>query len=87
MSVLVSYIPTPEGWAAYQLALAEARLRDTSLLVVNVIVAGNAADVTAADEKDLDALRVALREEGIEHEVIQADRGRRRRHCRAAGGR
>ncbi|SOD74647.1 universal stress protein family protein [Jatrophihabitans sp. GAS493] len=71
MSVLVSYIPTPEGWAAYQLGLEEAKLRGTSLVVVNVRTGNNAASVTSADEKDLDDVRSGLVAEGIPHEIVQ----------------
>ncbi|SDJ09530.1 Nucleotide-binding universal stress protein, UspA family [Frankineae bacterium MT45] len=71
MSVLVSYIPTPEGWAAYQVGVAEAELRGASVVIVNVRTGNNAAAVTSADEKDLDAVRSDLAARGIAHEIVQ----------------
>ena len=35
MTVLVGYVPTPEGEAAFSAALAEARRRSEPLLVLN----------------------------------------------------
>ncbi len=60
MSVLVGYVPTPEGASALEQAIQQATLRSTSLLVVNVAIGSNYADVTFADEKDLDAVRARL---------------------------
>lgn len=71
MSVLLSYVPTPEGWAALDLAIKEAILRGTGIVVVNVALGSNFGDITFADEKDLDAVRARLDELGITNEVEQ----------------
>jgi nucleotide-binding universal stress UspA family protein len=71
MTVLVGYIPTAEGGAALQLAIREATLRGTSIEIVNVALHANFADVTFADEKDLDVVVERLDEAGITHHVTQ----------------
>lgn len=71
MTVLVSYIPTPEGWSALKLGSEEAVLRQCPIVIVNVAVGGNCAVPTFADEKDLDAVRAALDEAGLHHTVCQ----------------
>jgi nucleotide-binding universal stress UspA family protein len=71
MSVLVGYVPTSEGAVALREAAEQATLRSTSLVVVNVALGSNFADVTFADEKALDAVRARLTERGIEHVIKQ----------------
>jgi nucleotide-binding universal stress UspA family protein len=71
MSVLVAYVPTPEGVAALQQASEQATLRATSMIVVNVALGSNYADITFADEKDLDAVRSRLSDAGIENTIRQ----------------
>jgi nucleotide-binding universal stress UspA family protein len=71
VSVLVGYVPTPEGAVALQQAAEQATLRSTSLIVVNVALGSNFADVTFADEKELDAVRERLTQRGIEHVIKQ----------------
>jgi nucleotide-binding universal stress UspA family protein len=71
MTVLVGYVPTPEGGAALQQAAEQATLRSTSIMVVNVALGTNFADPTFADEKDLDAVRERLTARGLEHEIKQ----------------
>ncbi len=71
MSVLVGYVPTAEGAVALEQAIQQASLRSTSLLVVNVALGSDYADVTFADEKDLDAVRHRMTTAGISHEIKQ----------------
>lgn len=71
MSILVGYVPTPEGAAALEQAIEQARLRSTSVIVANVAIGTNFADVTFADEKDLDAVRESLTEAGVDFTVKQ----------------
>jgi nucleotide-binding universal stress UspA family protein len=71
MSVLVGYVPTPEGGAALREAAEQATLRSTSIVVVNVALGSNFADATFADEKDLDAVRERLTQRGLEHSIKQ----------------
>jgi nucleotide-binding universal stress UspA family protein len=76
MKVLVGFIKTPEGEAALEAAIAEARLRKATLVVVHSLVGGG------RDESQLpeytDALRrVAerLESEGVDHEIRELVRG------------
>ena len=71
MSILVGYVPTPEGAVALEAAIAQATLRSTSVVVVNVAVGTNFNDVTFADEKDLDAVADRLTEAGVAHVMKQ----------------
>ncbi len=73
MTILVSYVPTPPGFAALDNGIIEAKLRSVSLTVVNVTVGTNYADVTSADEKHLDAVTEALVRDGLAHEVVVID--------------
>jgi nucleotide-binding universal stress UspA family protein len=71
MTVVVGYVPTPEGGAALENGIAEATWRSSKLVVVNVALAGNYAEPTFADEKDLDAVRNRLQRSEIEYEINQ----------------
>jgi nucleotide-binding universal stress UspA family protein len=71
MTVLVSYVPTPEGWAALKLGTEQAVLRHCPIVILNVAVDGNYADPTFADEKDLDGVRAALEEAGVRNTLCQ----------------
>ncbi|WP_340538789.1 universal stress protein [Nocardioides sp. GXZ039] len=68
--VVVGYVPKPEGEAALNTAIEEARLRGAELIVVNSYRAeGN------RDEPDLSSVRTKLEDSGIAHEVRQLVRG------------
>ncbi|MDQ1733497.1 MAG: hypothetical protein QOK10_3656 [Pseudonocardiales bacterium] len=71
MTVLVSYVPSPEGFVALDAALDAARTTQRPLVVLNVAVGQNFADPTFADEKDLDAVRERIAASGIEPDVRQ----------------
>ncbi len=71
MTVLVSYVPSPEGFAALEAAISVAKTQNRRLCVLNVAVGSNFADPTFAEEKDLDAVRDRLAEENVEGEVRQ----------------
>ena len=70
--VVVGYIPTPEGIAAFERAKDEAVLGGSTLVVVNAGQSGNFAGSTFASPADIDAIDVELTGAGIAHEVIQA---------------
>ena len=75
--IVVGYVPKPEGEAALRLAAEEARLRGSSLVVVNsrrVRREGTAADAPT-DDADLDHISAQLAGAGVEHEVRQLVRG------------
>ncbi len=75
MSVVAGYLPTAGGSAAVNAAIAEARRRQTSLVVVNT---GDREDYSGpefATAQDLDALKDELSQAGLEHVVIQPTNG------------
>jgi nucleotide-binding universal stress UspA family protein len=76
-TIVVGYVPKPEGRAALRRAAEEARLRHARLVVVNSHRGGREFDSDDAveSEKDLEAIRTELRESGVEHEVRQLVRG------------
>ncbi len=71
-TVVVGYIPTPEGVAAFERAKAEALFLDASLVVVNTGQSGNFASTSFATPQDIDAIEAELTAAGIDHEVTQS---------------
>ncbi|HET7388067.1 MAG TPA: universal stress protein [Nocardioidaceae bacterium] len=76
-TIVVGYVPKPEGQAALRRAAEEARLRDARLVVVNSHRGGREFDRDDAldSEAQLEQVRTTLREAGVEHEVRQLVRG------------
>ena len=70
--VVVGYIPTPEGIAAFERAKDEVVIDGSTLVVVNTGQSGNFAASTFASPADIDAIDVELTGAGIAHEVIQS---------------
>jgi nucleotide-binding universal stress UspA family protein len=70
--VVVGYIPTPEGIAAFERAKDETLIDGSTLVVVNTGQSGNFAGSTFASPADIDAIDVELSDAGITHEVIQS---------------
>jgi nucleotide-binding universal stress UspA family protein len=75
--IVVGYVPKPEGKAALRLAAEEAKLRGSSLVVVNSHRGGREFDSEDAveSEKQLDEVRGALKEAGVEFQIRQLVRG------------
>jgi nucleotide-binding universal stress UspA family protein len=71
-TIVVGYIPTPEGVAAFERAKAEALFLGASLVVVNTGQSGNFASTSFATPQDIDAIESELSAAGIEHEVTQS---------------
>ena len=71
-TVVVGYVPKPEGLAAVRAAVAEARLRSASLVVVS---SQRATDDPAAAEQELASVRSDLDESGVAYEVRQLGHG------------
>jgi nucleotide-binding universal stress UspA family protein len=76
MTIVVGYVPTPEGEAALDAAIAEARLRDQPLHVINSSRGDAYIDDRFASKEALDGVRARLNESGIVYEVEQEVRGR-----------
>ena len=76
MSIIVGWTPTPEGEAALDHALAEARAHKTRLVVVNVSASSDPSASTFADEHELTAARQALESSGVRYTLRQLVRGR-----------
>jgi nucleotide-binding universal stress UspA family protein len=77
MTIVVGYVPRPEGRAALRRAAEEARLRGTRLVVINSNRGGRDLDDEDAvqHERELTEVRAQLDAEGIDHEVRQLVRG------------
>ena len=75
MTIVVGYVPTPEGDAALTAAVAEARLRDQPLHVVNSSRGDALADTRFASEEALAQVRARLDEAGVVYEIAQEVRG------------
>jgi nucleotide-binding universal stress UspA family protein len=76
-TIVVGYVPKPEGHAALRRAAEEAQLRGARLVVVNSHRGGRDFDRDDAveSEEDLEAIRQQMRDAGVEHEVRQLVRG------------
>ena len=74
--IVVGYIPTPEGVAALNSAVALAQQSQAHLTVVNTGRAGNFADPTFATAQDIDAIDLKLANAEVSHEVRQPTSGR-----------
>ncbi len=68
-TVVVGYVPTPEGSAAVDLAIEEARRRSAKLVVVNTSHHGDFSHPSFATEQDIDALDAQLGAAGLDHEI------------------
>ncbi|MFI5617229.1 universal stress protein [Streptomyces sp. NPDC051567] len=76
MTVLVGYVPSPEGEAALRAGVEEARTRGENLLVVNTSRGDAYVDRGFAEQKDLDLVRRDLTELGVDFDIHQVVGGR-----------
>jgi nucleotide-binding universal stress UspA family protein len=75
MTILVGYIPTPEGLAAVEAATQEASLRNSKLIVINSSPGTSRMDVHLVDDHALKKLEADLTEAGVDVEIRQLIRG------------
>ncbi len=75
MTIVVGFVPTPEGEAALRAAVVEARLRDQPLHVVNSSRGDALADPRFASAGALDEVRAVLDAAGVVYEIDQQVRG------------
>jgi nucleotide-binding universal stress UspA family protein len=71
-TIVVGYVPTPEGLAAIEYAVGEAQRDGARLVVVNSGVRGYDSDPSFAPASDLDALAARLTDLGIAHDIRQS---------------
>ena len=76
-TVVVGYVPKPEGEAALDKAIDEAKLRGTKLVVVNSHRGGHEfdADAARAGGARARAVRARLEESGVDYDLRQLVRG------------
>ena len=77
MTVVVGYIPTPQGEAAIAQAITSAKAQDLRLVIVNSSRGDTTVDTGFAQEHHLSALRQTLTDHGMEgqYEILQSVRG------------
>jgi nucleotide-binding universal stress UspA family protein len=76
MTILVGYVPTPEGEAALGVAVEEARRRSERLHVLNTARGDASRDPAFLDDEAVEALRSRLADAGVQFEVQQLVRGK-----------
>lgn len=76
-TVVVGYVPKPEGEAALARGIDEAKLRGAKLVVVNSHRGGQEFDGQAAikAEKQMEEVRAKLEDSGLEFDLRQLVRG------------
>jgi len=72
VTIVVGYVPKPEGEAALDRAVAEAQLRAEDLVVVNSTSGGAYADASWASDEQLTAVEQRLRTAGVAYELVHA---------------
>jgi nucleotide-binding universal stress UspA family protein len=75
MTIVVGYVPKPEGRAALQRAVDEAKLRDERLVVVNASRGDAYVDAGYAPVQDVEIVKSELNSSGVEYELRQLVRG------------
>ena len=76
MTIVVGYVPTPEGEAALAAAITESGRRDEPLHIVNTARGDTIDDPRYASEDVLDTVRARLDEAGVSYEIQQLVRGK-----------
>jgi nucleotide-binding universal stress UspA family protein len=76
MVIVVAYVPKPEGRAALQRGIEEAKLRNARLIVLNSAKGDAYVDPRFASVQELEIVRSQLDGAGVEHELRQPVRGK-----------
>ena len=76
MTILVAYVPRPEGQAALDKGLEIAKRRQERLVVVNASPGGRQEDPSMADVQDVERVEQLLAESGVDSEFKQFVRGK-----------
>lgn len=75
MTIILGYLPTPEGAAALEAAIEEARRRDSRITLVTVSGPAGDADAPFSAEQQVDAVLERLQEAGVEGELRESAYG------------
>src|SRR3954463_14711372 len=75
MTIVVGYVPTPEGEAALTAAISEAQRREEPLHVLNTSRGDSLADNRFLTEPAVEEVRARLDESGVVYEIEQLVRG------------
>lgn len=73
MTIIVGFLRSPEGRAALDRAVEEAKLRDAELVVIHTL--RDDADEVQAYRAELEKVAARLEEEGISHRIRELVRG------------
>jgi len=76
-TIVVGYVPSPEGEAALDRAVSEAQLRQATLVVINSQRGGRTADYEelALSDEQVQALHDRMHKAGVPHDVRGLVRG------------
>ena len=75
MVIVVGYVPRPEGRAALDRGIAEARLRGGRLVVLNASRGDALVDAGYAGVQEIELVKSRLADSGVDHELRQLVRG------------
>ncbi len=76
MTILVAYVPRPEGQAALDKGIEIAKRRNERLLVVNATTGGAKDEGAMASVQDVERIEAQLKEAGVLSEFKQFGRGK-----------
>lgn len=76
MTILVAYVPRPEGQAALDKGIEIAKSRNEHLVVVNASPGGSKEDPSFADVQDFERIEQILANTGLNTELKQYVRGK-----------
>lgn len=76
MTILVAYVPRPEGQAALDKGIEIAKRRNEHLVVVNASPGGGKTDPSAVDVPDVERVQKMLKNSGLDAEFKQLVRGK-----------
>ena len=76
-TVVVGFVPKPEGEAALDRAIEEAKLREARVVVVNSHRGGADLDqeASARADREMESVKARLADAGLDHEVRKLVRG------------
>jgi nucleotide-binding universal stress UspA family protein len=76
MTILVAYVPRPEGQSALDKGIELAKERNEQLIVVNATPGGTGEDLSRADAQDVERVEQLISVSGIQAEFKQFVRGK-----------